>query len=144
MGTQQFRCLLLLPFLLAQLSCAIVAPYDQYVYAQTTGIKVDALKLMDRADKTYSSQSEAINKFTDQLDKLYEYELHRKNNSIRITMWQLLRNPDKNLLGGFMQKWKKENSLSGVFIGEAKIQVGKAFDQLSELESGKIKPKELQ
>ena len=125
-------------------SCAITAPYDQYVYAQTTGLKVDALKLMGKAEKPFTSQNEAVDKFTDQWDKLYEYELHRKNNGIRIQMWALLRDSTKNLMGGFLQRWKKENTLSPVFIDEAKIQVGKAFDQLSELESGKIKPKELQ
>lgn len=47
-----------------QAGCALTAPYDQYVYAQTTGLKVDALNLMDRAEKPYDSQLEAIGKFT--------------------------------------------------------------------------------
>lgn len=134
---------LVLVLLLVLGSCAITAPYDQYVYAQTTGLKVDALKLMDKADKNYPSQTDACEKFTDHWDKLYEYELHRKNNGIRIDMWNLLRDSSKNLMGGFLYKWKKENTLNPIFINEAKIQVGKAFDQLSELESGKVTPKEL-
>jgi hypothetical protein len=124
--------------------CALTAPYDQYVYAQTTGLKVDALKLMDRAERPYNSQLEAIEKFTDQWDKLYEYEVHRRKNGIRIAMWDLLRNPDKHLMGGFLSRWKKDSTLNPVFISEARIQVGKAFDELSELESGKITPKDLQ
>lgn len=134
---------LALALLLALWGCAITAPYDQYVYAQTTGLKVDALKLMDKAVKPYSEAPPALEKFTDNWDKLFEYELHRKNNGIRIEMWSLLRDPGKNLMGGFLQRWKKDNTLNTVFIDEAKIQVGKAFDQLSELESGKVKPKEL-
>lgn len=134
---------LLLALLLVLGGCAITTPYDQYVYAQTTGLKVDALKLMDKADKHYLSQTDACEKFTDHWDKLYEYELHRKNNGIRIDMWNLLRDSSKNLMGGFLHKWKKENILNPIFINEAKIQVGKAFDQLSELESGKVTPKEL-
>jgi hypothetical protein len=59
-------------------------------------------------------------------------------------MWDLLRNPEKNLLGGFLSRWKKEGQLGTTFISEAKIIVGRAFDQLAELESGKITPKELQ
>lgn len=125
-------------------ACVATAPYDQYVYAQTTGLKVDALKLMAKAGKEYSSQKEAVEKFTDACDKAYEYELHRRNNGIRIEMWKLLRDPQHHLLGGFLARWQKENTLSDTFIDEARIQVGKAFDQLSELESGKIKPKELQ
>ncbi|WP_234864124.1 hypothetical protein [Flavihumibacter fluminis] len=127
-----------------QSSCVTTAPYDQYVYKESTSLKVDALKLMDKAEKTYNTQEKEIEKLTDQLDKLYEYELHRKKNQLRIQMWELLRNPEKNLLGGFLSRWKKEGQLSPGFITEAKIIVGKAFDQLAELESGKLTPKELQ
>lgn len=135
---------LFLSFVLVQsIGCAITAPYDQHVYSQTTGLKVDALKLMDKATRAYDSQSEAISNFTDKWDKLYEYELHRARNDIRISMWNLLRDPDKNLMGGFLKRWKTESTLSETFINEAKIQVGRAFDQLAELESGKITPKEL-
>lgn len=124
--------------------CVTSAPYDQYVYKESTSLKVDALKLMDKAEKPYPEQENDINSFTDQLDKLYEYELHRKKNNLRMQMWDLLRNPDKNLLGGFLSRWKKDSTLSPAFITEAKLVVGRAFDQLAELESGKLTPKELQ
>lgn len=123
--------------------CALTAPYDQFVYKESTSLKVDALKLMDKAAKPFESQQEAVEKLNDQLDKLYEYELHRRKNGIRISMWNLLRDPEKNLLGGFLKRWKEKNTLGEPFIDEAKIQIGKAFDQLAELESGKITPKEL-
>lgn len=124
--------------------CALTAPYDQFVYKESTSLKVDALKLMDKAARPYESQQEAVGKLNDQLDKLYEYELHRRKNGIRISMWTLLRDPEKNLLGGFLKRWKEKNTLGEPFIDEAKVQVGKAFDQLAELESGKITPRELQ
>jgi hypothetical protein len=129
---------------LIQSSCVTTAPYDQYVYKESTSLKVDALKLMDKAEKPYNTQEKEIEKLTDQLDKLYEYEVHRKKNQLRIQMWDLLRNPEKNLLGGFISRWKNEGQLSPGFITEVKIIVGKAFDQLAELESGKLTPKELQ
>ena len=144
------RCLplLLLLFLssvcLLQSSCVTTAPYDQFVYKESTSLKVDALKLMDKAEKPFTTQEKEIEKLTDQLDKLYEYESHRKKNQLRIQMWDLLRSPEKNLLGGFLSRWKKEGQLGTTFISEAKIIVGRAFDQLAELESGKITPKELQ
>jgi len=145
---RSWQVLILLLFLgsasLIQSSCVTTAPYDQYVYKESTSLKVDALKLMDKAEKPYNTQEKEIDKLTDQLDKLYEYELHRKKNQLRIQMWELLRNPEKNLLGGFLARWKKEGQLSPGFITEAKIIVGKAFDQLAELESGKLTPKELQ
>ncbi|MBL7769735.1 MAG: hypothetical protein JNK20_12190 [Flavipsychrobacter sp.] len=144
---RSLRLLLVLIFssvCLIQSSCVTTASYDQYVYKESTSLKVDALKLMDKAEKPYGTQEKEIEKLTDQLDKLYEYEVHRKKNQLRIQMWNLLRNPEKNLLGGFLSRWKKEGQLNLSFISEAKIIVGKAFDQLAELESGKLTPKELQ
>jgi hypothetical protein len=136
--------LLLSSIWLLQSSCVTTAPYDQFVYKESTSLKVDALKLMDKAEKPFATQEKEIEKLNDQLDKLYEYEVHRKKNQLRIQMWDLLRNPEKNLLGGFLSRWKKEGQLGTTFISEAKIIVGRAFDQLAELESGKITPKELQ
>jgi hypothetical protein len=136
--------LLLSSIWLLQSSCVTTAPYDQFVYKESTSLKVDALKLMDKAEKPFATQDKEIEKLNDQLDKLYEYEVHRKKNQLRIQMWDLLRNPEKNLLGGFLSRWKKEGQLGTTFISEAKIIVGRAFDQLAELESGKITPKELQ
>lgn len=83
-----------------QWGCALTAPNDQYGYAQTTGIKVDALKLMDRSIKPFNSQLEAIENFTDQWNTLYEYEVHCRNNGIQIARWDPLRNPDKHLISG--------------------------------------------
>jgi hypothetical protein len=36
--------------------------------------------------------------------------------------------------------WKAKGSLSTTFVDEKKIQIGKAFDQIIALESGKQKP----
>lgn len=139
-----FRVFWLYTLLAAGLyGCALTAPYDQFVYKESTSLKVDALKLMDKAAKPFESQQEAVEKLNDELDKLFEYELHRRKNGIRISMWNLLRDPEKNLLGGFLKRWKEKSTLGEPFIDEAKIQIGKAFDQLAELESGKITPKEL-
>lgn len=78
---RSLRLLLVLIFssvCLIQSSCVTTASYDQYVYKESTSLKVDALKLMDKAEKPYGTQEKEIEKLTDQLDKLYEYEVHRK------------------------------------------------------------------
>jgi hypothetical protein len=134
--TQPFIALALL-FLLQ--ACFTTARFDQYAYTQTTALKVDALNLMDKATSTFTSNEPVINAFNEKLDKAYEYELHRKNNAFSIKMWDKLRDPDKNLLGGFMKRWKNDGQLGNAFVTEAKMQVGKAFNEIAELESGKIK-----
>lgn len=138
------RSWLIAALLLFNTGCAVTAPYDQYVYQSSTSMKVDALNLMSNATEPYSKHLTAIEQFTDQLNKLYEYELHRKKNDIRIRMWNLLKDPERNLLGGFMKRWQQEGRLSAPFVEEAKIIIGKSFDQLAELESGKLLPKDIQ
>jgi DNA transposition AAA+ family ATPase len=52
-----------------------------------------------------------------------------------------MKDPDKNLLGGFLKRWKEKDKLSAVFVDEAKRLISTGFDQIIGLESGKIKPK---
>jgi hypothetical protein len=130
----------LIPILLSISSCAISPPYDAHVFKETTDLKVDALKLMNRSVYSFKSQEEKIELFNDRLDKICEYEFHRRHNGIRNEMWNKLRNPDGHLLGGFFTRWEKEEKLNKSFVTEAKKQIGEAFDQLADLESGKKKP----
>jgi hypothetical protein len=46
-------------------------------------------------------------------------------------------------LGGFLKRWKDEETLSAMFVSEAQILVSDAFDAIIGLESGKIKPSEI-
>lgn len=134
--------ILLLPiFILIQFSsCKTIASFDQYAYVQATSIKVDALNLMDKATSAYQSNFQQITSITTNMEKAFEYEKHRPDNEITTKMWTIIINPDGNLLGGFLSRWKASDSLNQVFIQEAKIQVAEAFDMVIELESKKIKP----
>ena len=49
------------------------------------------------------------------------------------------RDPDRNLLGGFLKMWKAKGSLSLTFVAEKKAQIADAFDQIIQLEQGKQK-----
>jgi hypothetical protein len=119
--------------------CKTISGYDQYAYAQGTALKVDALNIMDKATENFTSQQPGIDDITTRIEKAYEYEKHRPKNGITVKMWELLKNPDRNLFGGFLKRWKEKANLSATFINEAKIQVGEAFDMIVELESQKIK-----
>ena len=73
-------------------------------------------------------------------DKIIEYEKHRPKNQITAKMWELLNDSTAHLYGGFINRWRVQKKLGAAFIQNQKIIVGKAFDQIAELESGKIKP----
>lgn len=121
-------------------SCKTMSVFDQYAYAQATALKVDALNLMDKATETYASQQAGIDAINTQIEKAYEYERHRLKNATTVKMWEILKNPDRNLFGGYLKRWKDKSTLSADFIREAKVQVSQAFDLIVELESEKIKP----
>ena len=122
----------------------LISRYNEYVYQQTTSLKVDALKLMDEATDSFAVHKADIAALQTRVEKVYEYELHRPNNKVTLEMWQTLKAPDKHLLGGYFTHWQQHYTLDSVFIREAKLQVGAAFDKIAELESGKIKEKDLQ
>jgi len=81
--------------------------------------------------------------FQTKLRKVYEYEKNRPKNEISVKLWDILIDTNGYLLGGFLSRWKKENKLNVAFITNEKDLVGKAFDQISGLESKKIKASEI-
>jgi hypothetical protein len=120
--------------------CATISRYDQYAYSQAISIKVDALNLMDSATGSYQQHKPAVSDIMTTMQKIYEYEKNRPKNTISEKMWSMMRDTSGHLYGGFIKRWQKENSLDQVFIQESKRLIGQSFDQISQLESGKIKP----
>jgi len=135
-----FRHLTLLVVVLSFTACATISSFDQYAYAQTTSLKVDALNTMDLATGNYSTNEKTVQELQTKLQKAYEYEKNRPKNEITLKMWTILLNSNGHLLGGFITRWEKEQKLNAVFIQEEKKIVGDAFDQIAGLESQKIKP----
>lgn len=130
--------------LLALAACSYIAPYSQFAYQQATSLKVDVLALMNKATEPYASHAADVSDLVTEVEKAYEYAKGRPKNELSAKQWQILKDPDRHLLGGFLKRWKAESTLSPVFIKEAKGLVGDAFDTISGLESGKIKSDEIQ
>jgi len=131
-------CLTLL-FLLAFAACSTISTYDQTAYLQAVNTKVDALALMAKAVEPYTNYRNEVAQFLIELDKAYEYERGRPLNTDTIKQWDILRNPDGDLLGGFLKEWKDEGKLLPVYVERKRAQIGTAFDQIIQLESGKVK-----
>ena len=127
---------LLLSFAFA--SCSTISPYDQTAYLQAVNTKVDALTLMAKAVDDYTNHRTEVAEFMIELDKAYEYERGRPLNTDTIKQWDTLRDPNRDLLGGFLKEWK-DGKLLPVYVERKKAQIGTAFDQIIQLESGKIK-----
>ena len=133
--SQYFLLLILLLFL----SCSTISKFDQYTYSQAISIKVDALSLMDSATQNYQQHQRAVAQINTSIDKIYEYEKNRPKNTISEKMWAMIRDTTGTLYGRFIKRWQREGTLDTAFILESKRLIGQSFDQISQLESGKIK-----
>ena len=135
----------LLPLFIFCLSaCQYISPYSQFAYEQATSLKVESLALMDEATEPFSNHGEEVKELKEKIEKAYEYAKGMKHNEISARQWEILKDPNRNLLGGFLERWSKESTLGKAYVKEKKKQVGEAFDTIIGLESGKIKKSEIQ
>lgn len=121
-------------------ACSTISKFDQYAYTQATSLKVDALSVMGHANESYPMHRQEVQQVQTSLSKMYEYEKNRPKNAITEKMWSVLADSSGNLYGGFIKRWQKEGTLDTAFIRISQNLVGKSFDNISQLESGKIKP----
>ena len=126
--------------LLAAAGCSTISKFDQYAYTQATSLKVDALNVMGHATEPYQNHKTDVIAVQTAMDKMFEYEKNRPKNNISEKMWVVVKDSSGHLFGGFVKRWQKENTLDAAFIKEAQQLVSNSFDQISQLESGKIKP----
>ncbi len=124
-------------------SCGSIANFSQYAYQLATSLKVESLELMDKATEEYSANDSRVEDLKMKLQKGYEYAKGRADNEISTKQWEILISPDRNLMGGFLKRWKEEGKLSKTFVDDSKGLVGDAFDTIIGLESGKIKPADI-
>ena len=120
-------------------SCSTISPFSETAYKQSTSIKASALALMDKAQEPYSNYCKKVEDLMLEARKAYEYAKGRPKNEESAEQWAIMIDPKGNMLAGFFEKWKSEGKQSKFFIEEAKEQISKGFDQISALESGKIK-----
>ena len=136
-NNKPFFILMLITAFLSSCSILKTAPYDQYSFQKTIEIKIDANQLIEKAENSYQDNIKEIEELQNEIAKIVEYEKYKPNNEITYKMWLLLSDKNKNLLAGFLKRWKEKDKLSPFFITEAKGQITEALNLLLEYESKK-------
>jgi type IV secretory pathway TrbF-like protein len=137
--------LALLGLALALAACGpSISQFNAQAYEHATSLKVDALALMEAATEPYAQHEADVQQLRTDLRKAYEFARGRPNNEISARQWDILIDPERDLLGGFLRDWQERSTLSAVFVTEKKAQVAEAFDTIIELESGKRNPESVQ
>lgn len=130
--------------LLLSIGCTpLIARYDQYSYQEAISLKVDAVNLIASATDSISKHLLEVNAVNTRIEKLYEYEKGKPNNTITTQQWEILKNPDRNLYGGFIKEWKNNGKLKPVYVSDKQDQIGKAFDVIIKLEAHKIRERKI-
>ncbi len=122
------------------LSCAShISKFDYIAYENTISLKVDALYLMNKATNPYQQYETKVEQLKLDLEKAYEYSKQIPLNEITTQQWKLMKNPESNLLGGFLKMWEEKEMISPFMVNETKKLVSESFDEIIELETNKIK-----
>ena len=114
-----------------------IPPSQPGAVDKATTLKVDALSLMDKATEPYAQHQSEAEALRRNLEIAYENARAVPNNELSTQMWDILKNPEGNLLGGFLTLWQKKSVLSKAYISDKKLQVGEAFDKIINLEISK-------
>jgi len=141
--TKTQPAVLVLSLIILFWSCSTISVFSPEAYKQAVDLKVESLEVISFATMPYSDYKEEVEDLKTELNKAYEFSKGRPKNETSTKQWEILINPDGNLLGGFLKKWKEEENLSQMFVTEMQILVGDAFDTIIGLESGKIDPSEI-
>ena len=119
---------------------SLIAPYNETSYRYATSLKPEALILMGRATDDYASHADEVDALMLKVEQAYEYVAGLPKNEDTARQWEILKDPDGSLLGGFMRRWEDKGKLSATLIANARDDnVGPAFDAIIALETLKIK-----
>src|SRR6266511_1884483 len=111
---------LIIPLFLLIGGCATIAPYNETAYEQATALKAETLILMDKATEQFSLHKDEVQKVRLDMDKGYEYAKGRPKNELSTKQWEIVRDPERNSLGGFLKRWETTGVLGQTFVSEMK------------------------
>jgi hypothetical protein len=125
--------------LLLVAACSTISPFNERAYEIATSAKVDALAITSLATEPFASHTAAVQALRLEIDKAYEYAKGRPQNDEAARQWAIIRDPQRNSLGGFLRRWEERGTLDPTFVQEAQGLIADGFDTVIELESGKRK-----
>lgn len=141
--TAPLRILMLAPRLVALLllvACApLIGAYSEQAYFNATSLKAQSLALVAKSGDSFADHADAVDAVLIDVDAAYEYSAGLPNNAISAAQWRLLRNPEGNLLGGFVRRWREDGSLPAAYRRAKHRQLGLAFDRIICLEINKAR-----
>lgn len=121
---------------------ALIGPHSPTAYENATSLKAEVLVTLGKANTPYSDNETEIEKIKLKAEKAYEYVKGVPTNQLSAKQWEILKDPNGDLLGKFFKRWEERSSLSDILIEEYKKLASDAFDEIICLEANKKKATE--
>lgn len=67
-------------------------------------IKVDALRTLERAEEPFSRNQSRIEALRVRMEKASEYARGRPRNEASARQWEIMKDPDGHMMGGFLTR----------------------------------------
>lgn len=119
-------------------SCIAMASQDPVAIKNATDIRVEANRLIDNAVDAYGLHAQDAEFVQLRGLQALEYAKAKEDNYQTVKQWEILMDPDGNLLGGFLKKWEDKGSgFKMPFLSGVKKNIFSAIDEIIRLEKAK-------
>jgi hypothetical protein len=118
--------------------CVTTAPFDQRAYENTIDLKVDSLVLVEQSVEPFTNHVSEAESLLIRIRKAHEYAKGKPDNEETVAQWALMADPDKNLMAGFIKRWKLKGKMKLIMVDDIKPGIAEAYDTIIELEAAKL------
>jgi hypothetical protein len=112
-----------------------IAAYDPIALNHAVSLKSKSINLVNKATEPYTDHEKEILESMQEIEQAYEYACSLPKNNLTVRQWEVLKDPERNLLGGFFKYWKQNGILTQDFIAEISGEISRAFDTIIKLET---------
>jgi hypothetical protein len=120
---------------------SLISEYSIEAYKNATTLKAETLALVDKSTSDYSRNAKDVDELTTKINAAYEFSAGLPSNELSARQWDILRDPNGNLYGGFVKRWKTSGRVSPAYRDEKRDQLGQAFNYIICLEANKKEAK---
>lgn len=114
-----------------------VSAYDPAAHQNAIVLRNEAVALMAKAGEPFAQHKAEVELLNAKVEAAYQVAASTPRNELVAREWQVLKDPERDLYGGFIKRWQTSGALRTVFREEASAQVTEGFDLIICLEAAK-------
>ncbi|KNG93592.1 hypothetical protein [Pseudaestuariivita atlantica] len=108
----------------------LISPYRETAYQNATTLKARSAALVAKASDPYPQHRTEAEALLVAVDAAYEYSRGLPRNEVSAKQWDIMRDPNGNLLGGFIGRWRDKGRLNPFVRDEGAELIAEGFDTI--------------